>query len=143
MSEPVAVMDEAAQNQAQEAAQGGAEGLLDRLANRVGLHARASAVYGEPVERGDLTVIPVAKVRAGFGGGTGSMPAAGGEGDNLSEGGGGGGGFIASPLGFIEVRESGATFRRIEDPVAYWPLALAGGVATWLVLRGLRGLTKR
>lgn len=142
MSEPVAVMDEAVKNEAQKAAQGGAEGLLDRLANRVGLHARASAVYGEPVERGELTVIPVAKVRAGFGGGSGSMPAAG-ESDTMGEGSGGGGGFIASPLGFIEVRESGATFRRIEDPVAYWPLALAGGVATWLVLRGIRGLTKR
>ena len=142
MSEPVAVMDEAVKNEAQAAAQGGAEGLLDRLANRVGLHARASAVYGEPVERGELTVIPVAKVRAGFGGGSGSMPAAG-QSDSIGEGGGGGGGFIASPLGFIEVRESGATFRRIEDPVAYWPLALAGGAATWLVLRGLRGLLKR
>jgi uncharacterized spore protein YtfJ len=143
MSEPVAVMDEAVMNEAREAAQGGVAGFLDRLANRVGLHARASAVFGEPVERGELTVIPVAKVRAGFGGGTGSMPATGGEGDTLGEGGGGGGGFIASPLGFIEMRESGATFRRIEDPVAYWPLALAGGVATWLVLRGLRGLLKR
>jgi uncharacterized spore protein YtfJ len=143
MSEPVAVMDEAVQKEAQEAAQGRAEAFLDRLANGVGLHARANAVFGEAVERGELTVIPVAKVRAGFGGGTGSMPAAGGEGDTLGEGGGGGGGFIASPLGFIEVRESGATFRRIEDPVAYWPLAIAGGVATWLVLRGLRGLLKR
>jgi uncharacterized spore protein YtfJ len=143
MSEPVAVMDEAALKEAREAAQDGAAGFLDRLADRVGLHARASAVFGEAVERGELTVIPVAKVRAGFGGGTGSMPAARGEGEALGEGGGGGGGFIASPLGFIEVRESGATFRRIQDPVAYGPLAVAGGIATWLVLRGIRGLLKR
>jgi uncharacterized spore protein YtfJ len=141
MSDPVGVMEEA-----RSAAQGGAEGFLDRLASRVGVNARASAVFGDPVERGDVTVIPVAKVRAGFGGGTGTVPAAVGEGVETGatgEGGGGGGGFIASPLGFIEVGSSGATFKRIEDPVSYWPLALAGGIATWLVLRGLRGLTKR
>lgn len=141
MSEPVAVMDEAVVKEAREAAQGGAEGLIDRLAARVGLHARASAVFGEPVEQGELTVIPVAKVRAGFGGGAGSVPPGDAEGETAGEG--GGGGFIASPLGFIEVRSTGASFRRIEDPVAYWPLALAGGVATWLVLRGVRGLVKR
>jgi uncharacterized spore protein YtfJ len=134
MSDPVGVMEEARQ-----AARGGAESFLDRLADRVGINARASAVFGEPVERGDVTVIPVAKVRAGFGGGTGSVPA----GERAGEGGGGGGGFVASPLGFIEIGTSGATFRRIEDPVSYWPLALAGGIGAWLVLRGLRGLTKR
>jgi uncharacterized spore protein YtfJ len=143
MSDPVAVMDEAVMKEAREAAEGRAEGLIDRLAARVGLHARASAVFGEPVEQGELTVIPVAKVRAGFGGGTGSMPAGDAGAETVGEGGGGGGGFIASPLGFIEVRSSGASFRRIEDPMAYWPLALAGGVATWLVLRGVRGLVKR
>jgi uncharacterized spore protein YtfJ len=134
MSDPVGVMEEA-----RNAAQGAAGSFLDRLAERVGVSARASAVFGEPVERGDVTVIPVAKVRAGFGGGTGSMPA----GDAEGEGRGGGGGFMASPLGFIEVSSSGASFRRIEDPVAYWPLAIAGGITAWLVLRGLRGLTKR
>jgi uncharacterized spore protein YtfJ len=134
MSDPVGVMEEA-----KKAAEGGADGLLERLASRVGLNARASAVFGEPVERGDLTVIPVAKVRAGFGGGTGSMPSSDGEG----EGSGGGGGFTASPLGFIEIGPSGATFRRIQDPVAYGPLAVAGGIAAWFILRGLRGLTKR
>ena len=136
MSDPVGVMEEA-----RKAAGGAAESFLDRLADRLGVSARASAVFGEPVERGELTVIPVAKVRAGFGGGTGTMPA--GEGAREGEGRGGGGGFIASPLGFIEIGSSGATFRRIQDPVAYWPLAVAGGIASWLVLRGLRGLTKR
>jgi uncharacterized spore protein YtfJ len=139
MSDPVGVMDEA-----RKAAQGGADAFLDKLASRVGLNARASAVFGEPVERGDVTVIPVAKVRAGFGGGTGTMSAGdGGEAAGTGEGGGGGGGFMASPLGFIELSSEGATFRRIEDPVSYWPLALAGGIGTWLILRGLRGLTRR
>ncbi len=132
MTELTGVMDEATT-----AAEGRRERFLEGLARRVGLQAGAQAVFGEPVERGELTVIPVAKLRWGFGGGTGPGPAGGGTGE------GGGGGVVASPLGFIEVRPGGAVFRRIEDPVAYWPLVLVGSLGAWILLRGLRGLLKR
>src|SRR6185437_1716047 len=46
--------------------------LLERIGKTVGQRAQASAVYGEPVEREGLTVIPVAKARFGFGGGGGA-----------------------------------------------------------------------
>ena len=68
----------------------------------------ASAVFGQPVERSGITVIPVAKATWGFGGGSG--------GEDGKEGTGGGGGGFVAPLGYIEVRESGATFKRIRDP---------------------------
>lgn len=131
MTDMTGVMEDA-----RAAAEGRQERFIESLARRVGLHAGAQAVFGEPVERGELTVIPVAKVRWGFGGGTGQGPAGGGTGE------GGGGGVAASPLGFIEVRPGGAVFRRIEDPVAYWPLVLVGSLAAWILLRGLRGLLK-
>jgi uncharacterized spore protein YtfJ len=82
-------------------------GLVERLAERTSATARASAVFGEPVKRGDVKVIPVARARWAFGGGTGASP----EG---SGGGGGGAGWV-SPIGYIEVREDGVEFKRIPD----------------------------
>jgi len=43
--------------------------LLERIGQTVGRRAQASAVFGEPVQREVVTVIPVAKARFGFGGG--------------------------------------------------------------------------
>ena len=45
-----------------------AENGLTRLAESLGANAAASAVFGTPVERDGVTVIPVARVRWGFGG---------------------------------------------------------------------------
>ncbi|MCO5314884.1 MAG: hypothetical protein M9938_01775 [Solirubrobacterales bacterium] len=87
----------------------GVSDFVARLADRIGAGVRASAIFGEPVERDGITVIPVARASWGFGGGIG------GETDREDGGGGGGGGFV-SPLGYIEVRESGAVFRPIRDP---------------------------
>ena len=45
--------------------------FVERVAEKMGVHATAKAVYAEPVEHDGVTVIPVAKVRWGFGGGSG------------------------------------------------------------------------
>jgi uncharacterized spore protein YtfJ len=37
--------------------------LVERIAERLGVTVKAATVYGDPVERGGLTVIPVAKAR--------------------------------------------------------------------------------
>jgi len=100
----------------------------------------AKAVFGDPVERGGVTVIPVAKVRYAFGGGAGSGGKEGEDESDQGQGAGGGGMVSASPLGFIEIREGRAEFRQVTDVVAIWPLVLASAVSAWLVLRGLRRL---
>src|SRR3954468_16193620 len=41
--------------------------LMDRMASKLGGKASVSAVYGDPIERGGVTVIPVARVSLGFG----------------------------------------------------------------------------
>ena len=102
-------MTAAAEEQAASAAEGDlASRFLERLTALVGAHAGAKAVFGDPVERDGLTVIPVARVRWGVGGG-------GGTGLDGSGTGGGGGvdvpGFgsstrvisvsVSSSLGFI------------------------------------------
>ncbi|MEO6397221.1 MAG: spore germination protein GerW family protein [Tepidiformaceae bacterium] len=127
--------------EAQQAAGGRASGLIEGLAERLGLHARASAVFGEPVVQGALTVIPVAKVRYGFGGGSGASKNSEDQ-PGPTEGEGGGGGVIASPLGFIELRDGVAEFKPIGDPASAVPVILASALAAWVVLRGLRRLVR-
>jgi uncharacterized spore protein YtfJ len=116
--------------------------MVDKLAERLGARAAARAVYGDPVERGGVTVIPVAKVRYAFGAGGGSGASAK---DDASGGGGGGGGqFKAEPLGYIELRDGTAEFKPIRDEAAQLaavlPIVIASGITTVLILRGLRRL---
>jgi uncharacterized spore protein YtfJ len=95
---------------------------------RIGVSTRASAVFGDPVERDGVTVIPVAKTKWGFGGGSG--------GDAASNGAGGGGGSIVSPIGFIEVRDGDARFVRIRDIRATaLRVGAAAGLVAWAVRR--------
>jgi uncharacterized spore protein YtfJ len=98
------------------------QSFVERIASIVQTNANARQVFGEPVERGGTTVIPVARVQWGFGGG--------GLGHGASERGGGGGGARATAIGYIEVRDGGSEFKPIYDP---------GDVAT-LILAGLGGL---
>lgn len=126
--------------EAQEAANGRGTDLTERLASKVGMHAGANAVFGDPVEREGITVIPVAKARWFFGAGSGRGIEEGSESGDIGEGSGGGGGVLASPLGFIEIREGRAEFRRAHDPTSAVPVIIASGVAAWLALRGLRKL---
>ncbi|HMS63084.1 MAG TPA: hypothetical protein PKD63_12465 [Solirubrobacteraceae bacterium] len=102
-------------------AQGPKRGLLDRLADSIGTGVGAVSVFGTPVERDGLTVIPVAGSRFAFGGGGGPTPT------GMGEGGGGSG--RSRPLGFIELRGGHARFRRIADPIEI-------GIAALLVATG-------
>ncbi|MCX4907622.1 GerW family sporulation protein [Streptomyces sp. NBC_00878] len=111
--------------------------LLEQLAEKLGGSVSVSAVYGEPVTRGGVTIIPVAKVGFGFGAGLGREAGA----AQTGEGGGGGGGGGAKPVGFIEIQEGFATYRPIRDPWVYAlvPLvAVALGSALPGIIRALR-----
>jgi uncharacterized spore protein YtfJ len=105
--------------------------LLERIGQTVGDKAKVSTVFGDPVEREGVTVIPVAKARFGFGGGGGSGAREGQEGS----GGGGGGGAYVSPVGYIEVRAAGAEFKRIQSPMDMLALVAAASLAVLAVKR--------
>lgn len=111
-----------------------ADQLLQRIGHAVGDKATASTVFGEAVERDGITVIPVAKARFGFGGGGG----VGGPKD-VEGTGGGGGGAIVSPVGYIEVLDGTAQFRRITNPVDVLFMAVAAS----LVAAAVRHLLMR
>jgi len=105
--------------------------LLERVGQTVGERAHVSTIFGEAVEREGVTVIPVARARFGFGGGGGSGSREGDEGS----GGGGGGGVAVSPIGYIEVRDRGAEFRRISTPTDILALAAAASLAALTIKR--------
>ena len=114
--------------------------LLERLAERIGAKANIDVVFGAPIVQGGVTVIPVARVRWGFGGGGGRTD---GPPNGVASGSGGGGGVAADPVGYLEITSGGATFRPITDPYPGPVLVLAAGVTAALVIRALARIRHR
>ena len=86
--------------------------FLDRLADE--LAGSVCSVFGSPVERDGVTVIPVAKARWGMGGGSGAQRAAQEAGSEAGVK--AGGGAMVKPIGFIELANGKTKFRPIRDP---------------------------
>lgn len=132
------------------------DGFVERMAERVGGKASVRAVFGDPIERDGITIIPVAKVRWGFGGGAGRGPVAVGPGMDAQgttssagdpampgSGTGGGGGATAEPIGYLEIGPDGASFRPITEVRPSPIFILAAGVTAMLVIRSLAKLIRR
>lgn len=158
---------DAAVTEARKAGDGGLiGGFVERMAERVGGKASVRAVFGDPIERDGITIVPVARVRWGFGGGAGSGPVAVGPGrpaaSAFSEpgdvqpadamgangaatgfGSGGGGGVAADPIGWLEIGPDGGTFQAISSARPSPGFILAAGATAALVLRGLAKLVRR
>jgi uncharacterized spore protein YtfJ len=109
--------------------------FLTQLIDRITLGTNARMIYGDPIERDGVTVIPVGKVRWGLGGGEG--------GDVEGNGGsGGGGGITVSPIGFIEIKDGLARFRPIFDPALIVQIISASAFASLLLLVGARKIVE-
>ena len=114
------------------------ESLIERVADRIAHAADVRAVYGAPVERDGTTVIPVASVRYGFGGGGGHKASRG------DEGSGGGAGVVISPLGFIELSNGEAAFRKIHTGTGLMrALGIGLGFGMFALARLLGGVLQR
>ena len=108
--------------------------FVERVAEKMGVHASAKAVFADPIQQDGVTVIPVAKLRWGFGGGSGRKQG--------KRGKGGGGGMHASPLGYIEIKDGQTEFKPIRDPMTLVPIAAVGSIAGWILLRAIRKLIR-
>lgn len=88
---------------------------LSSLADHLRVGASVTNVYGEPVEAGGRTVIPIARVGYGFGAGrrVGSSPGT----SPDQSGSGGGAGMSARPVGALEITKAGTRFIPFIDPV--------------------------
>lgn len=102
---------------------------------------RASAVFGQPMERGETTIIPCSEIIVGMGMGSGMGTAqAQQEGETSGgEGAGGGGGGRGRPVAAIVVTPAGV---RIEPIVDVTKVAMAGVTAAAFVLVSLARMTR-
>jgi len=125
----------AAYEDARDAASGFGAAVIDRLADRIGAHSGSRAVFGDPIEKGDRTVIPVAQSLWGSGAGTG---------DSVEDGSGagGGGGAMSKPLGYIEITPNQARFVPLQRPWQDVKLILAYAFGAWLLARGLNRILR-
>jgi uncharacterized spore protein YtfJ len=69
----------------------------------------AKRVYGEPLEKNGVTVIPAARVQGGAGGGSGEAP------DGKGQGNGSGFGINAKPVGAFVIRGDDVAWRPAID----------------------------
>ena len=92
--------------------------VLETIRDAVG-NAGAGGVFGEPVSRNGITLLPAAKLSGGGGGGSGEgSPAAGGEGrreEAAGRGNGGGFGVSAKPVGAFVITDDGVGWRPAID----------------------------
>jgi uncharacterized spore protein YtfJ len=99
--------------------------------------ATVKRVFGEPVQQGDVLVIPVARVAYGGGGGSGQ-----GESEKGEEGSGSGGGFgvTATPAGVFVVKDGDV---RWQPAVDVNRIVVGGQIVAVVLLLTLRAIFKR
>jgi uncharacterized spore protein YtfJ len=111
--------------------------LLSTLAERIGARLGAATVFGAPVERDGVTVVPVAVARFGIGAGSGSDPSKGQEGE------GGGGGGVVTPTGYIELKDGRSRFVPVVHPARMLALVLGTVIAGLLIIMRSPGVKPR
>jgi len=107
--------------------------LLHKIGQTLGSTATVKSVFGEPISTHGKTVVPVAKIAYGFGGGFGAgrhsaQP------DRQGEGGGGGGGVRAYSAGALEITDTGTRFVPFTD-LKWLVAAFAAGAVLASLLR--------
>ncbi|MFL5627880.1 MAG: GerW family sporulation protein [Ktedonobacteraceae bacterium] len=116
-------------------------GTLDQVMRRLLDVARADAVFGQPVERRDTTIIPCSEMSVGLGlGGGGGFNAASEQSNQPGGGGsgGGGGGANGRPVAVIVMSQEGVRIEPIMDltKIALASLTTGAFVLFWLARLG-------
>lgn len=109
---------------------------IGTIVERLQRSANVESVYGDPIVKGEKTVVPVARVAFGFGGGYGTGSDS--EDESGGRGGGVGGGASATPLGRSNSpttargsSDSGGAGGRSRGWSSVWPSACwSGGART-------------
>lgn len=111
------------------------KGITERLQTT----ASVESVYGEPIVADGKTIIPVARVRYGFGGGFGEgSDDNGSSSDDGQAGGSGGGGVEVTPIGIIEVTPGDTRYISFEDRRRLISAALVGLALGAIIFRRRR-----
>ena len=108
----------------------------DQIMERLGRAAQPNAVFGQPFERGDTTIIPCCEIALGLGagGGSGTAQATEKQGQSVGEGLGAGGGARGRPVAAIVISRGTVRVEPIVDAtkVAMAALTTAGFIGFWL-----------
>ncbi len=107
--------------------------LLQKMGETLGLTATVKSVFGEPIHVNGKTVMPVAKVAYGFGGGFGTGKG-GAIADQQGNAAAGGGGIRAFPTGVLEITEKATRFVPFVDLAWLGAAFMDGVVLSSLVL---------
>lgn len=107
---------------------------------------RVDAVFGKPVQEGDVTIIAVADVGVGFGFGSGRNPVTDDEGEDADQGTSEGGGAAgkATPRGYIKITPDGVDFESTLDEgrVALAGIAMVAWAIFWITMT-IRAFVKK
>ena len=139
MTEPTALTPTESEGEAfddaRSAAGAGAVDLLATVIDQIGGKAGANAVFGEPIVRGDLTVVPVAQMIIGAGAGNGIS-------DEAGSGAGAGSGALTRPIGHLEITDAGARFVPLRRPWFDGGLMVAVAFSGLLAAKAIRALLR-
>ncbi len=106
-----------------------AEETVLNLSDNFAAKANTKTVYGDPIQMGSRTIIPVAKVGYLLGATSGGR-----NGETIG-GGSGGGGVASRPMGYIEVTDAGTRYVEL-SPVKKIITAVALGFVAGYLLWG-------
>ena len=105
---------------------------VDEILSKAGTSGAVKRVFGEPIERDGVTIVPVARVMQGGGGGEGTSEG--------SEGAGGGFGIIGRPVGVYRIEGGEVTWVPAVDVTL---IAIGGQIVGIVALLVLRSILKR
>jgi uncharacterized spore protein YtfJ len=103
--------------------------VLSALAEQIGARFGAASVFGEPIERDGVTVVPVASVRLAGGGGAGADPG------KRQEGEGAGGVGTMTAAGYIELKDGRTRFVPVVNPARMLALMCLTALAALAIVR--------
>ena len=86
--------------------------FVQSIVDRLHASGDVKTVFGEPIEAEGRTIIPIAKIIYGFGGGSGGAKS---ESGNGRAGQGIGGGIAVRPAGVLEIRDDTTEFIPFDD----------------------------
>jgi len=115
---------------------------VQELLSKVTDNLTVARVFGEPIQQGDVAIVPVVRIRGGAGGGSGNGDGNGnGKGNGSSgEGSGGGGGFDAKPVGVYVLKNGSVTWQPSLDVTR---IAIGGQVIAVILALVVRSILRR